>query len=235
MRDRYRRIVPLWRRGLAVLLGTGLVMTLAVGPSTMAAAVGLRSSASTTADPQPGFLPEANTVKVLSPQVQLFGLSALDTTAPIPLAGGTSSPSGTWLLVANAIELDNLEIVQNGPAGLKILNPGTGLSDGGTVGTPHGNTTFYLWGHVNSLCMNLGDVLGLLSPALQLLVQAADGACIPVVQILPLLASAINGGALKNVVVKASNLDVDVYALRVDSAGDNTVSLPHGDITVGSS
>lgn len=224
-----------WRRGLAVLLGAALAMTLAVGPSTMASAIGLRANrtAAATAAPEPGFLPEVHTVEVKSPHVVLRGLFGIDESAPIPLAGGGSSPSDTLLLEFDSIQLDDLSITQNGPAGLQILNHGSG-QDAAVVGTGT-ETTTYLWGHLKALCMNLGDVLGLLSPALQLLVKAANGACVPIDQILKLLVPLINGGALKNVALSASNLDIDVYALRVDSNGANTVSLPVGDITVGSS
>jgi hypothetical protein len=223
-----------WRRGLAVLLGAAAVMTLAAGPPRIASALGLRADSAATGTPVPGFLPEQHTVEVKSPHVVLHGLFGLDTSAPIALAGGASSPSDTVLLEFSAIQLDDLSIVQNGPAGLAILNHGSGPVDGAFVGTPN-RTTTYLWGEPKSLCMNLGDVLGLLSPALRLLVQAANGACLPISRLLPLLGPLINKGTFRDVALGASNLDIDVFALRVDSTGADTVVLPHGDITVGSS
>lgn len=195
MRVRCRRLVPL------VLVGM-----LAVGTAAGAAPW------VPSADPVPGFLPEATPVRVRAPDVRISDLAAIVEDQPIALAGGKRSPGGTVMLRFARIELDQVTLDQN-RAGftLAITDGGSGskaASIGGTGGTVE------LWGVLRSLriCLSAG--------------------CTDVRPLVPLLPSLIASGRLPKV-IRGEDLDIDIYALRAKApAGDFGLRLPGGRVTV---
>ena len=227
-----------WQRGLGVLLGAALVATLAAGPANIARALGLRAAAT----PAVGYLPSPHPIRVQSPHVLLYALTAVLTNDPITIVGGQSPPE-TLLLDFSYIRLDNLAITQNADgAALQLANGGAGAL-AAQVGSAGGRT--HLWGVLHSLCMNLGDVISLasgflgklgslLSPILGALSRLASaGPCPSITSLMPLLQHLLRLGVPLPNPISASNLDIDVYALDILPAdGGQSVGLPLGSLLV---
>jgi hypothetical protein len=195
-------------RRAAVLGVAGLLaVATAVGPSRLAGAVTRPAAA-----PAPGFLAAPGPVRVTAPTLRITALSAIQQRQPIPLAGGGTSPAGTFLLEFARIDLDKVSISQvGGGAALAISNAGSGA--GAAV---IGGGDVLLWGVVRRL-----DVC--LPPA----------PCTDLHAILGLLGSLVKSGALPHV-INAKNLDIDVYAVRATGAnGGPSLQLPSGRVTVG--
>lgn len=250
-----RRTASRGRRLLLVALAAVVAATTAVGPSRLAGAVGL---ASTAAAPAPGFLPEPAFVKVTAPSLRLTDLSAILEDQPIPLAGGGRSPAGsvanqgTVLLQFQSIDLDNLTISQSGagPFSLAITNPGAG-DQAATIGGP--GETSDLWGVLNrlDLCLNISNleglagglpvVGGLLSSVLRLIHALVpissdpnSGPCFSLVSLIPVLSALVKAGIPLPSPIPANNLDIDVYALHVTAPnGSTSLSLPNARLVVG--
>jgi hypothetical protein len=233
---------PRWQRGLAVVLGAAVTMAAAVGPSHLAAAVGLHAAAP-SAPQAPPFLPEPSFVRVQSPHILLQNLTVVRTNSPIPVVGGTS-PANTTLLVASQINLDDLQIAntRNGVT-LDLANPGTGTQSG-QVGSAGG--TFYLWGVLKSLdfCLSASNLLtlvqgyagplgGLLGTLQNLIAGLPSVGCPPIADLLPILQALSQAGVPLPSSISANNLDIDVYALDIYPGPSGVaVGLPHGQLRV---
>jgi hypothetical protein len=213
-------------RRLGVLaVAAGLAVATAIGPARLAAAVGLAPAAAPA-----GFTPEATPVRVVAPTVRITELITLLENQPIALAGGGTSPrgsalaGGTLLLKFGKIELDNVTLSQNrsGLFALRIANSGSGTG-AATIGGP--GATVELWGVLHSLQVCLPQTLLKLA-----------GPCDDARPLAPLLSGLIAAGTKLPSPIEGSNLDIDVYALRVDTAaGQTSLNLPTGSVTVGTS
>jgi hypothetical protein len=201
------------RRPLVVLLAALVAGTTAAGPSRLAAAAGFATDATA-----PGFLPEPAPVRVTAPSLRISLLSAIQDNQRIPLAGGGESPRGTVLLEFAGIELDQVSITQNSSTfSLAILNDGSG-DRAATIGGAGQHVQ--LWGVLKRLNVCLASL-----PGSEACPDVAGG-----IGALSLLTRA--GGKLPDV-LRAKNLDIDVYALTVNApAGSTSLGLPLGRLTV---
>ncbi|HEX3610975.1 MAG TPA: hypothetical protein VHU88_04755 [Sporichthyaceae bacterium] len=146
------------------------------------------------------------------------------------MAGGGTSPrgsalaGGTLLLKFGKIELDNVTLSQNsaGLFALRIANSGSG-TDAGTIGGT--GATVELRGVLHSLQACLPQTL------LKLAGPGDDAR-----PLAPLLSGPIAAGTKLPSPIEGRNPDIDVYAPRVNTAaGQTSLSLPTGSVTVGTS
>ncbi|MGI8679658.1 MAG: hypothetical protein ACR2LX_13440 [Jatrophihabitans sp.] len=246
------------RIGLVLLVGL-VVATTAVGPTKLAAAVGLRSSPAMS----PGFLPEPTPAEVRAPSLRLYSLRTITENAQIPLAGGGQSPSDTILLQFAKIELDDLTIDQArsqsslgqgsqaiAPFNLNIANPGSG-ADAAVIGGAGENVDLYGVLHSLDFCLSianltslaqglpvvgglLGTVLGLIGKLVPVPIQGgANSPCFPLASLLPIIGALLKAGIPLPSPIPANNLDIDVYALHVTApSGSTSLELPTGELTV---
>ena len=215
-----------WRRIVAVLVGAAGVMTLAVGPSNMAAAIGFYSLGTAT-NSDPGFLPESQPVEVISPNVGLTSLTHVQVNSPIHVVGGMS-PSNTVLLVFDYVTLDPLTLQQLGKPALVLDSQGTKATIGSSGGTVH------LWGVIHKLCASSATLTGLI-PGIGTILGPLlpPTGCVPLAPLLPTLQPIINSGVLKGRTLDVNDLDIDVYALDVVPGSSNeSVTLPTGQLKV---
>ncbi|MGQ0625634.1 MAG: hypothetical protein ACT4PP_13425 [Sporichthyaceae bacterium] len=235
-------------RALLCALAAAALVATAVGPSRLAGAV----TGAPTATPA-GFLPAPIPVTVTAPTLRIRDLVAVLVDQPIALAGGGRSPGGppsaggTVLLGFARIDLDRARIAQSRAGEFTLAITNAAAADrAAVIGGVGGEVE--LWGVVNTLdiCLpastlrdlvlrNLGDAAARRIVA-GLLADGADSKappCTAAKPLLPALAALIRQGGKLPALVRARDLDIEVYALRANAgSGALSLSLPAGRLLV---